>query len=897
LRLLYSFVTYLDKVIPVLLSAEQGSGKNVSDVLARTPYQNLKQLLNEEKMQEAQELASMLQQDLLSMVLEDGYYPPGVVRYLTKDFPIVGITSVLVSQVKCEENLVTVPGACQVLFEKRVKDDADAADQAVKATLLGHGRPVVRRDNWKEAQASAYFVNPDGLGEVDSLSMIQAMLEAEEVDVDGVCDLSFNVSCQSFARLLFRIASNRNIKSIGKVIERCAIDSTSYDSLILLCRLDSVGIPPFPLSDCLAEILRQKKFDDAALFLEFFEAENDFFPVLLEAMRNSSDKADIYRLSERSKDRLLRELGLSEIELGGVVLEAIPPAWRQYGKPPDEALSHHFEDGLEKVVTILKQFDQVDCDDRFIAYLNGISDGPVRHFVHKVAQFLPVCRQPGKLAAAVTVIFEARICAMKVTDPDSEDVVLNVLIEIHSLLRRFEPRSFTQKVSVLRSIVARSPQRIHNISYEFADSPLELFALCGRLDLLADMQNMIGLWDLDPHEVNRIRDRWAFTAFTFSNIDAVPSDWELSPDFFGQLIPLFDRPTFVDPAFISPFLETFPPTDSMLYCHWKIGHEPSATPLRAFFLDHAPVEVVINYLASSCDFRQAIDVLMGLPDAGTRRRVFRKQILEVAISNDQVLVLKDAMGTNDELFQALEPCGNYLQLHIAEYRKRYHDVCAIALKLYRNNVKSPHASYFLRLAEEAIDNIEDPTEDERQQKLGIGFQKKYIETPSAWNLAKLNILDSGPHRISAVLVLFSVDEFEFACTVINTFQVDARYLGGRIETLSWPEPNKTVEFVKRFQAAMTDVAIFKDVLYGMVMTLVYLRKQLNWVVYEILPALKDPEFKCKLLIQFGFLEEALPEAQRACPRLVPLIGNLALMQDNTKLVERCMKWLESAMKR
>jgi hypothetical protein len=205
--------------------------------------------------------------------------------------------------------------------------------------------------------------------------------------------------------------------------------------------------------------------------------------------------------------------------------------------------------------------------------------------------------------------------------------------------------------------------------------------------------------------------------------------------------------------------------------------------------------------------------------------------------------------------------------------------------------------YFLRLAEEAIDNIEDPTEDERQQKLVIGFQKRYIETPGAWNLAKLNILGSGPHRISAVLSLFTVDEFEFACDVINTFQMDARYLGGRIETLSWPEPNKTVEFVKRFQAAMTDVATFKEVLYGMVLTLVYLRKQLDWVVFSIVPALRDPEFRCELLIQFGFLEEALPEAQRTSPMSVPLIGNLALMQDNTKLVERCVKWLDSATKR
>jgi hypothetical protein len=128
LRLLHSFASYLDKLIPVLLSGDQGSGKRVSDVLAMTPYQNLKQLLNEEKMQEAEELAGMLQQDLLHMVLEDGSYPPGVVRYLTKDFPIVGVTSVLVSQVKCDENLVTVPSACQTLFEKRIMDDLDAAD-------------------------------------------------------------------------------------------------------------------------------------------------------------------------------------------------------------------------------------------------------------------------------------------------------------------------------------------------------------------------------------------------------------------------------------------------------------------------------------------------------------------------------------------------------------------------------------------------------------------------------------------------------------------------------------------------------------------------------------------------------------------------------------------------
>ena len=68
-----------------------------------TIYQNLKKLLREEKMKEAENLAVMLEQDLLGQVLHDVGYPPGVIRSLTPDFPLVGVASVIASSGQCPD--------------------------------------------------------------------------------------------------------------------------------------------------------------------------------------------------------------------------------------------------------------------------------------------------------------------------------------------------------------------------------------------------------------------------------------------------------------------------------------------------------------------------------------------------------------------------------------------------------------------------------------------------------------------------------------------------------------------------------------------------------------------------------------------------------------------------
>jgi len=238
-----------------------------------------------------------------------------------------------------------------------------------------------------------------------------------------------------------------------------------------------------------------------------------------------------------------------------------------------------------------------------------------------------------------------------------------------------------------------------------------------------------------------------------------------------NLIFLFDCPSFIDSVLINQFLATFPPTESMLHGSSNRGHGPSNAFVRGFFFNQAPKELVINYYYSTNEFEQAISILQTLQDENSPRNVFRKEILEIAVSHDQTFVLTDAIGSNAELFNALKPCSDYLKLVIAEFKHEYRNILTIALRLFRGNLQSIFVPSLLELAEVAIDNFPNPSKEEKELKIAIGYQKRYEQNFKASEMRKLNILDSEAHRRSTVFVLFLIEDFDFACQVIKYFKM------------------------------------------------------------------------------------------------------------------------------
>jgi hypothetical protein len=113
--------------------------------------------------------------------------------------------------------------------------------------------------------------------------------------------------------LLLDPASDKNIKAVGRIIQQCALDGKAFDALSIIVDLDREGIAPFPVTVALMSIIGQKRLNRAAALVR-----------VLECMRSTEDRVSVYQLSPHLQNRLLRELGVKEIEIGNVFLDAIP---------------------------------------------------------------------------------------------------------------------------------------------------------------------------------------------------------------------------------------------------------------------------------------------------------------------------------------------------------------------------------------------------------------------------------------------------------------------------------------------------------------------------------------------------------------------------------------------
>jgi hypothetical protein len=907
LVLLYSFCQYLDKLVPVLLKAgERDMVRKVADVLAMTPYQNLKQLLREEKMREAEELAIMLQQDLLDLVLHDGGYPPAVTRYLTAEFPVVGVASVIVSSVKCPENLVQRESACRRLFAIRMDEQANVAERGARAAFVGGQKPGIATDSWERRRETSFALRPEGLAEADTIRIIDGLFREREVNIDAVVELSFCVSSDRFSKLLFDSASNANIKAIGRIIQRCAIDGKTFDALNLLVNLDRDGVSPFPVTVAVRTIIGKKWFDRAAAIVRAFDDICDFFPVLIDCLRSAQDKLAVYRLSERLRPRLLRELGVKEIELGNVFLDAIPPEWRTSGQSPEQTVAAHLQNDLDKCVEVLRQFDSIDVDAAFVTTLRGLSK--TEEIVARVTQFLPTCRSPDALADAIAPLFERQISRLVVVDLVSEDAAVATISDVAALWSHFQPTEFARRIDVLRAIADRRPYAVHKLSYAFTGFGAELLPLCASLDLTQELEQLSLLWNIQPSALQSVRDAYTLRCFAFSHL-TVPDGWRLSRDFFLKLVPFFTRPRFVDPGFVEPFANLFPPTESLLTMSWRLSQKVyGRSPVYDFFMARAPVELVVRCASEEGDFTRSVAALRNIRDRDTRIAVFRRDVAEVAVGSNRFEALRTAMGDNADLFDALGSRGPYLGLYLAEFRQEYHQMCDSALRLYsecvaqrrRDPRQAKRALDFLNLAESALKKISDPTEADTRRRIGIGLQRRYLDLQIKRGLVALNMLDNETHRGSMVVQLLNLGEFDFAREIIANYEMDVQELGGKVNTLPLDDdegsPVRTVAFLKRFQAwenVMNNAVTFWEILYGIVTAVVFTLRRLPWVPV-LAEALDDRfiEYRVRVLAQFGFLEEAAAIAERACPSLIPLIGNYAQLWAKTAIVDRAMKFLE-----
>jgi hypothetical protein len=387
------------------------------------------------------------------------------------------------------------------------------------------------------------------------------------------------------------------------------------------------------------------------------------------------------------------------------------------------------------------------------------------------------------------------------------------------------------------------------------------------------------------------------------------------------VIPFFTHTQIVN-SLISGLTAKFPPSEAFIsrvlapdyLCFYSLIHDqiarnaPFGNPspsemkgLRDILFSRASLPVRARYAARVGDFLLALAILPEITDTRTRMEVFRREVLTVAIAYKHFGALQTALAAHDELFHAMEPvAGPHLQYDIEFHFKRHRRASQIAIDLFTRCHVTTRATTYLDMAQMALDHVEDKNEDDKLLLKGIDLQRQFLIASLGIDdrtVLDLNLFGSPEQRTAIVLWCFAEQEFRLGSDIVRAYAIDGRDIGAQIIRGQMRQSDaELLGFLYGLQAGCGD-SLFMEMIHPILLRIAFGPEGKVGLVLEACRMFKDPEFRCRLLIEFGWLEDALTLAlDHRFVRLVPLIGNLAQNQLKGNLVAKCMKILEAAVK-
>jgi hypothetical protein len=712
-------------------------------------------------------------------------------------------------------------------------------------------------------------------------------------------------------------AANWNIRAMAEIACKAAIEKKTFDRIEFLAQIATDDqIAPFPLESALGELFLNKCYQKGTRFLALFEDVGDYLAVMVDCVRQSTDKLGVYHSAGKIKDRILEELDVTEADLNDVHLNAIPRSWWSPSSSTERILTDHIADDTGAVVEILEKFPGLDLDQSFLNFIMTITDRETTEVVAMIVRLLPVCRSVSRFLSHLVPHLERKVNAMNITDAESEEDAIHSLIALENLMRRTESSHFLRRVQALRTIVEHRPLTIHGISYQLADTGDQLYRVCHAVDLQELMPAIADMWHI-PESTTRALFERGFVACAQVSIYSIPFDWEPPETVWADILPLFTH-TRITADLIPCLAEAFPPSDSCLarilhpdylYFYPLIYDQieqnapygpPSAAEMQLLIdivFARAPLPIRVRYASRVSNYRLAISMLLAIPDEGARLQLFQHEVLPSAISYKlHFTALKEALANHDDLFHALEPvAGPHLQYHIEDHFKRHRRASQIAIDLFNQSRLRERSMKYLDLAQIALEHIEVKNDDDRLLLKGIDLQRQFRMATLAvrdGQIQRLNLFESSEYRTTIAMWCFAANEFRLATDIVRTYGIDGRDIGVQLieKCIDKADP-ELLEYFAGLQIGCGP-QLFTEMMHPMLLRITFAYSRLP-LLLESIAILKDDEFRCRLLIEFGLLDDALAVAlEYGILRLVPLIGNLAHSQSKPHLVTRCMKILE-----
>ena len=944
LKELPSFMSMLDRMITPLLGGKLA--ETVSDALMVQPRSVLQELLQNGQIQEATALANHLGKDLFDFILTDNSYPVSVLRHFTHHIPAVELASVFTSRQELREAYPAPNRVCERLMALKIASSEE--DKMINNAAINTVMSYPAKEMPNLSMELAYRVNQDMIDEVDVWTLIRKYIEEGNADMVG--ELSFLVDKDEFSAMIMQRLSDDNIHLMLQICDRAAITAELSDHIDFLTWIQPDVTALFPLADAFRSLILQQKYLKASKFAELMHDKIDCFKVLLECLETSQDKLEILGVCPEMKEALLAKLGIRELDLDDAFTGYIPPEWRTTGSP-EEILDSHISEDLETVVVILHRFPEINCDGSFVESLGKLRLIPA--IVSQGHMYLPVCRDTSFVGGKLEKLFSELLSKAEIRDPESEVEALQNIIRVNELMKRFGETSFTKKLAVLASIISKFPLTKYNVPYTLVDLGASLWRIAANIDLVDEFNAMTELWHMDNACI--VQEEYLLKCYQMCWYD-VAMPIPRSDEFFKQIMQSFSLCHFYEPGFVEAFTETFPPDESMLNCEWTdssnirkaqsmmempkdtdkcrirrlscenyIGrseadershfyprikalarrstqpapsHSHMETLYKIFF-EHAPKNLVIRYYSSHSDFKEAMNSLSSASDKKTKLQLFKADVMEVAIANNTFTKLKVGIKDQQDLFKAILPvAGPTLRYDIELEFGMYRDACKSALDLYCNSRSTGNSLIYLDMAQQALERESRQTPEDVNLLTSISIQRLFNALVIDKHLdgySGLHLFGSDKYKVAMVQLLIMENELDLAIAIIQNYNLSKGEIACKIVDAMLNEgDSRLVSFITSFEqkCKWTNIGmLFKELVYVIIMRLMY-TLNLEGIAISSVRAVREPRFKCSLLIQFELFEEAAAIAlEHQVFEFLPLILHHWQAPPKSVLFAKCMKAL------
>lgn len=886
---LFSFFTYLDDLVPILLNGEESA---LSDLLRTNPYVSLTNALMEGEIDKAKKLAEKIHVDIHKKIINDTIYPPHVIEYFTKEDPVVTLACYVQSTRKEPIEIENVYLQRMLSKQTRMKEDYHSK---LKYALTG------------------------------------------KLNESLLIELSYMMD--DFQSLIEPYINEDTIIQFADVLPFCAVDYMFLRKCQILSTIKKKGISPYPIISAFRVLLQKKLWRDAHKLCKYCRQEFSARSIILDYALTNPDEQLL------TIDPTLRE----EIE------QIIPKPVESKELAPQEEMQNYIND-IPKLSQLLEENKEIDFDDQIIQHIKTCSQN-LHEFLKMMRKYEFLFRKQQRWDDLMKQEIIRNVKKTKVTDSHTEDVALNDLRLILSTLNTpididfdndlvYETKTDSpalysgesKSIQILSSIMSTDPIiskiqclylftnenlfKRYGITYSFnefeglrfANSLLEI---CTKYDFVRLIKGISIAWVASTEYSANITLLDIYKLSLYDEKPVFQTSERFTSDFSEEVVYFMSKPQFMSPELINEAKlyvsaskqSSFPSKnfeENKLLFHRIKQFKKLKRPeeqLRAldhFLKKHSSLQAAVNYYAGQRDFESAVHFLGKTNDP---TKLFA-ELFGLALATNSLKQLKDSMlkKNQQELMQTLSRYTNginYLDLEIKQFMDDHVETGITAIGLY---VKT-YSIEFLVIAHMSI-SLELNERDNGKKKIGKSDEELRnllfeIELQRQFHMYceengiptnKLIIFDSNNSRCAIVLLLFEYMEFVISLQLIEYYKLDLSDISKSL--LSKLTAPQLLFFLKNLYDK-TNEQTFSELVYQLIM---YVPS--NALLHVIQKGVLYSRFRCVLLIQFGFLDEALDLAIKDHHiELVPLIGHQAQNESKINIVNRSKQYLESTKRK